>query len=224
MMRPHGIMFHHFCDAHYPHGQGAISAADLRRIIQYLGPEKILPARDWLRRATANQLRPWDLCLTFDDNLRCQYDVAVPVLREFGLTAFFFVYTSVLRHNPDPLANTLSMTEDHLRDLHAEGHVIGLHSDTHPAQIGYLPPTLQELEYQTNFDELTRICGQPPLAMSHPSNSYNPHTLRILRKMGIKLGFRDNTDEGRFSELEFPRESHTTLMSRMSGTAACVAA
>ena len=38
-----------------------------------------------------------------DDNLRCQFDVALPVLKRFGLTAFWFVYTSVLQGNVEPL-------------------------------------------------------------------------------------------------------------------------
>lgn len=310
-MRPHGIMFHHLWDDHHPRAQGAVSANDLRRLLEFLGPEKILPAHEWLRRAIGGNLRPWDVCLTFDDTLRCQYDVAVPVLRHYGLTAFFFVYTSVLRGNPERLeiyrhfrttafanvddfyaaffravgasahavdvvrqldgfdagtylagfpfytradrtfryvrdevlgpakyfavmdrmmadarvdigqvAAGLWMTEDHVRELHGEGHVIGLHSDTHPTRLGEISPAGQEREYQTNFDELTRICGEPPVAMSHPCNSYNPHTLRILRKLGIKLGFRANMAEGRFGELEWPREDHANLMQRMGGIAA----
>lgn len=308
-MRSHGVMFHHFHDAHHPRGQGAISAADFRRLLQFVGPERILPAQDFLSRATAGRLRPHDVCLTFDDNLRCQYDVALPVLREFGLTAFFFTYTSVLRGTPERLeiyrhfrttsfdnvddfygsffaavnaspykadlargldgfeparylagfpfytgadrtfryvrdevlgpakyfavmdqmladarvdiaqvARDLWMTEDHVRELHADGHVIGLHSDTHPTRVASLSPAAQEAEYQRNFDDLTRICdGQPPVAMSHPCNSYNPHTLRILRKMGIKLGFRANMEEGAFGPLELPREDHANLMKRMVG-------
>jgi peptidoglycan/xylan/chitin deacetylase (PgdA/CDA1 family) len=306
-MRPHGIMFHHFRDARHPDGQGALSAGELRRMLEYLGPDRILPARDWQARAVNNALRPRDLCLTFDDNLRCQYDVAVPVLREFGLTAFFFVYTSVLRGNPERLeiyrhfrttrfatvdqfyaaffaalvrsdhkelvveglasfnpqtylagfpfytegdrrfrfvrdqvlgparyvavmdrmlaaagvdlaqvTADLWMTPDHVRELHAAGHVIGLHSDTHPTRVADLSPLSQEREYQTNLDDLTRLTGETPTAMSHPCNSYNPHTLRILRKLGVKLGFRANMQDGPFGELEHPREDHANLLQRLA--------
>src|SRR4051812_45501260 len=102
-MLPHGVMFHHFHDATHPAGQGSISAGQLRHMIESIGPARILPAREFLWRAQHKTLRPTDICLTFDDNLRCQYDVALPVLREFGLTAFWFVYTSVLQGNVESL-------------------------------------------------------------------------------------------------------------------------
>ena len=92
----HGIMFHHFFDDLHPRGQGAMSAEELDRLIDHVGPGDVLPAREWQRRAEAGALGPADLCLTFDDNLRCQFDVALPVLRRRGMTAFWFVYTSVL--------------------------------------------------------------------------------------------------------------------------------
>lgn len=306
-MRPHGIMFHHFWDERHVRGQGAMSAAEFRRMIEFLGPERILGAREWMERAVGGVLRPWDICLTFDDNLKCQWDVAVPVLREYGLTAFFFVYTSVLRGVPERLeiyrqfrttefsdveafyqgffaalnaslykaeveaglegfeparyldgfpfythedrrfryvrdqvlgpakyfavmdgmmahagadpaemAHGLWMNEEQVRTLDREGHVIGMHSDTHPTRVSDLPPGAQEEEYRRNFEELTRILGKAPEAMSHPCNSYNAQTLRILRKMGVKVGFRANMTEGRFGELEWPREDHANLLKRMA--------
>ena len=90
---PHGVMFHHFFDARHPAGQGAISAGQLADLIAFLGRDRILPAAEWQRQAEAGTLAPDALCLTFDDNLRCQYDVALPVLRDEGLTAFWFVCT-----------------------------------------------------------------------------------------------------------------------------------
>ncbi len=310
-MRPHGIMFHHFWDDRHVRGQGAIGGGEFRRMIEFLGPERILPATEWVRRAVGGTLRPWDICLTFDDNLKCQWDVAVPVLREYGLTAFFFVYTSVLRGVPERLeiyrqfrttgfegveqfyeaffaavsgspygaeveggmeefdpstylsgfpfytegdrrfrfvrdqvlgpakyfavmeqmlvaagvdvaeaARGLWMSAEQVRALHGEGHVIGLHSDTHPTRVADLSPGAQEAEYLRNAEELAAITGEMPVAMSHPCNSYNAQTLRILRKMGVKVGFRANMAATQFSELEWPREDHANLMLRMAGQAA----
>ncbi|MFQ5806996.1 MAG: polysaccharide deacetylase family protein, partial [Phycisphaerae bacterium] len=96
-MQPHGIMFHHFHDDRHPAGQGSLSADDLAALIRFLEPGRFLPAREWLRRAVAGTLDNQHLCLTFDDNLRCQYDVALRVLGDFGLTAFWFLPTSALQ-------------------------------------------------------------------------------------------------------------------------------
>lgn len=86
-------MFHHFTDLKHPAGQGAISAEELRRIIEYIGPENILSAHEWLERVRTQSSLEGKVCLTFDDALRCQLDVALPVLKEFDLSGFWFVYT-----------------------------------------------------------------------------------------------------------------------------------
>lgn len=93
----HGLLFHHFHDVSHPVGQGSISGEDLHEIIDRIGRRHFLDAGDWMERARAGRLQPTDLCLTFDDNLRCQYDVARPVLDAAGLSAFWFVYTSPLK-------------------------------------------------------------------------------------------------------------------------------
>lgn len=300
-------MFHHFCDARHPAGQGALSGDELLKLIAHVGRHNILPAHEWYWRATSGLLRPHQICLTFDDALRCQYDVALPILQANGITAFWFVYTSVIEGNIEPLevyrlfrttafscvdafyeaffaavaqsdhgrqveqamkqfdpagylkgfpfytdndrrfrymrdevlgpdryhdvmqrmmdnagfdvrqaAQQLWMTSAMLRELHAGGHVIGLHSHTHPTRIERLSPADQWRQYKTNFDSLTRILGQEPRTMSHPCNSYNADTLAILRRLDIRLGFRANMEQGTASELEFPRQDHANLLAQMN--------
>ena len=70
-------------------------------MIEFLGSKSILPAREWLALAIRDGLGENDLCLTFDDSLRCQYDVALPVLEDYGLTGFWFVYSSVFEGRVD---------------------------------------------------------------------------------------------------------------------------
>jgi len=101
-MFPHGIMFHHFFDAHHPRGQGAIDADTFDRLIARYR-DRILPPDEWLRRAKAGLLRDTDVCLTFDDALRCQVDVALPVLRARDIQAFWFVYSSVFEGGAETL-------------------------------------------------------------------------------------------------------------------------
>ena len=100
-MTAHGVMFHHFHDeANYIKSQGSISARELRELLEYYKTKgrdnagyKLLPAGEWQRKALENRLQPDEVCLTFDDGLKCQYEVAYPVLKELGLTAFFFIPT-----------------------------------------------------------------------------------------------------------------------------------
>lgn len=91
----HAVMFHHFTDHRHPCGQGAITAETFDAMLDFLGPRNILSAEEWTARFAAGTLGTDHLCLTFDDALRCQIDVALPVLEARGLTAFWFVYSSV---------------------------------------------------------------------------------------------------------------------------------
>lgn len=90
-------MFHYFHDGlkHKP-SQGSISKTQFENILKKVGAEKILPAKEWAHKAEKGLLERDDICLTFDDGLRCQYDVALPVLRKYKLTAFWFVNSSTL--------------------------------------------------------------------------------------------------------------------------------
>jgi peptidoglycan/xylan/chitin deacetylase (PgdA/CDA1 family) len=92
---PHGLMFHHFYNEDHPRGQGAISADDLHRIIDHYGADRIVSPEEWLHLFSRQELRDHHVCLTFDDALRCQIDIALPVLLERKVAAFWFVYSSV---------------------------------------------------------------------------------------------------------------------------------
>lgn len=312
-----GLMFHHFHDTgrdgregRHAAGQGSIDAVELERLLNFVGRDRILPAREWQRRAIAEALEPGDLCLTFDDNLLCQYEIALPVLRKFGLTAFWFVATAVLQGHlsrvelyrtfrvrcfatPDEfyqeftaaamqsepggrvrqmlgrfdpagylrefpfytegdrrfrylrdevlgpeayhrlmdqmirarglrlkeLAVGLWMEDRHLLELHASGHVIGLHSHTHPTRLSSLRMPEQRREYHANFNYLSSLLGEPPLSVSHPCNSYDQSTLRILREMGVRVGFRSNMASGFDGPLERPREDHINIIHEMRSCA-----
>ncbi len=295
-------MFHHFTGQGHARGQGAIDADEFRRLLLHVGPRNILPAEEFLTRHVQGTLASQHTCLSFDDNLRCQYDVALPVMRELGLTAFWFVYTSVLQGRPErlelyrqfrtqyftdveafydaffkrlhllpdagrllaqldrfvpgmylaeypfytdndrrfrftrdellgpkayesfmdamivehgvrptELAGGLWMDEACLEQLHHEGHVIGLHSHTHPTRLARLSPAEQRQEYEQNFYLLAALLGERPRSMSHPCNSYDTHTLHILRDLGVQLGFCSNA-AAPGTPLEMPRDDHANVL------------
>jgi peptidoglycan/xylan/chitin deacetylase (PgdA/CDA1 family) len=82
-------------------GQGSITDVEFEEILRYVGPERILSPRDWLARVKAGTLQSTDICITFDDGLRCQFEVALPVLNRLGLQSFWFIYSSVLNGRAD---------------------------------------------------------------------------------------------------------------------------
>lgn len=312
MVRPaasvaHGIMFHHFHRTGEKCAQGSITADDFADMIEAIGRKNILPAEEWYNRAIQGKLTPEDICLTFDDTLLSQYDIARPVMKAYNLTGFFFVYSSVCMGNIEnleiyrlfrteyfdtlaefynefekavdahlpavnlakcmrdfrpeeylknfsfyspedrrfryirdevlgnenyarvldamiaahglskkALAQHLWMNNDCLRTLSGEGHMIGLHSFSHPTRLCEFPLATQREEYQKNYAHLQHTIGTPPVAMSHPCNSYGPETLDILRALPIHVGFCAHMGEVKNrSLLEFPRQDHADIMRKI---------
>ena len=304
---PHGLMFHHFHGPGFTPSQGSITTDTFVRIIDhYSETHTLLNATDYLERASDGRLNERDVCLTFDDSLRCQFELALPVLKQYRLTAFWFVYSSVVTGNIEmlevyrryrseffddidtfyqaffsaidesyyansvdaklkeysprtylaefsfytdndrkfrfirdhaideaayqsvmdammaksgtsaqQLAKGLWMDADHLRTLHSEGHLIGLHSHTHPTTLAKMSADQQRNEYANNQQILTDILSSTPVTMSHPCNSYSDITLAVLSSLGIRLGFRSNMTSGFDSSLEHPREDHAMIVKRL---------
>jgi peptidoglycan/xylan/chitin deacetylase (PgdA/CDA1 family) len=101
---PHGIMFHHFHhEGDRPYAKGSITSSEFQRIIEYIGLENILPADVWLKKAINSELCEKEVCITFDDSLKCQMEIAYPLLQKFGISAFWFVFSSVFNGNVNHL-------------------------------------------------------------------------------------------------------------------------
>ena len=98
---PHGLMFHRFRKNQESNSwQGALSPEEFEKILLYVGIDNIVSPQDWMSRLKNNSLDKQDLCITFDDGLRCQMDIALPVLEKYNLQAFWFVYSSVFEGTP----------------------------------------------------------------------------------------------------------------------------
>ena len=100
----HGIMFHHFHDnGIHTKGQGSIDKDDFYKMINFIGRNNILDAEVFYEKLKNNKLKNNEVCLTFDDAVRCQIDIALPILEELKIKSFFFVYTSMFKDKPDNL-------------------------------------------------------------------------------------------------------------------------
>lgn len=310
----HGIMFHHFHSERHYQGQGSISGFDFEKILQFIGLDRILEPHEWIKRLNVGLLTDQDVCITLDDGLLCQLEIALPVLEKYNLKAFWFVYSSVFEgelgskfeiyrvfrskffENIDEfysdffarifrskfadgarkatdgesvkkhskifpfysvndikfrfirdrvlgqrefelimdamirerglslidLSENLWMSDENLAYLNELGHHVGLHSHSHPTALADLSYEDQYEEYTKNRDHLQRVCGNIPLAMAHPVDSYDEHTLEILKVLGIQCGFRSNVfpknNQGSLnkSKYEIAREDHMNIVRMMA--------
>ena len=304
---PHGIMFHRFQDSKNKNAvTGALTSKNLRKLINFIGRKRILNPDEWISKLNKGNLEKKDVCLTFDDGLKSQIKVALPVLEKFNIKAFWFIHCNTLPNNFDKseifsilivkkfkkykkfidkflkyiniepkifeskkfkkyyneetsLYNFYSKTElkyKFLRDiyyprkkfenivenffkdfklnvkdfykntwlnkkdlvkLNKKGHMIGMHSFSHPYRMSSLTRKKQKVEYTKNFNYLKLILKKRPLAMSHPLDSYNKYSLKILKDLGVLCGFRSHakTFKGlkiNHSTLEMAREDPANIL------------
>jgi len=311
----HGIMFHHFHDDKlHTKSQGSISRDDLYKMIKFIGKKNIINADIFFDKLRNNKLKKNEVCLTFDDAIKSQVDIALPVIEDLRIKSFFFVYTSIFEGKPDLLEvfryfrmnffdsvdqfylnfyeildenlsdffkskkmkissikrrcphysyedikfrlirdiyldktqyekimidmmkerkfkfekfySILFFNKDDLKKIDALGHLVGLHSHSHPTSLEKLNYDKQKNEYKKNLSLISKILNKPHNKieyMSHPCGSYNANTLKILRELNISLGFKQtmkfeperNMKKINNSLLEIAREDHSMIFKRM---------
>ena len=309
-------MFHHFHgDNIHTRSQGSISKDEFYKLINFIGRNNILDADVFFDKFKQNKLKENEVCLTFDDAIKCQIDVALPVLEDLKIKSFFFVYTSMFEGKPDNLEvfryfrmnffdsveefyinfynvfnkdldvflnlnnetikntkvkfpyytiedikfrlirdkylkkeeyekvmfnmireknfepkkhySNLFFDKNDLISLNSLGHLIGLHSHTHHTLLESLSYNEQKSEYHNCISIISNILGKTKDTikyMSHPCGSYNNHTLEILKKLGIELGFKQimtiepekGMNKVNNSFLEIARQDHAEIVKRMS--------
>jgi peptidoglycan/xylan/chitin deacetylase (PgdA/CDA1 family) len=114
----HAIMFHHFHGPDHLPGQGSIDASELEQLLDFVSDGfDLIGAEEWEDRVQRGQLEPTQICLTFDDALLSQFDVAAPVLKKRNISAFFFVYSSVFKGGIEPLEVYRAFRMNHFDDI-----------------------------------------------------------------------------------------------------------
>ncbi len=100
----HGIMFHHFHSEDHTERSGSMSADDLDRMLDRLQNDYHVVDPEEFQTGVQNRtIDDKSIVLTFDDGLKCQIDVAMPVLESRSLKGLFNIYTGVLENSPPPL-------------------------------------------------------------------------------------------------------------------------
>ncbi len=84
-------MFHHFSGPTDPgYAKGSLSSEQFLSVLKGIDTDRLASPNVFRESYFDNQ---GDVCVTFDDNLKSQLSVAIPVLEKLGLKAFFFLYS-----------------------------------------------------------------------------------------------------------------------------------
>ncbi len=118
--------------------------------------------------------------LTFDDGWRSQYTYAFPVLKKYGFTATFFIYTDVIGSN-------YFLTWDQVRLMNNEGMTIGGHTESHP----YLPdihdPAVLRKEIIDGKHIIENQIHQSIYLFAYPFGHYSDQIIQVVKEAGYDI-------------------------------------
>jgi peptidoglycan/xylan/chitin deacetylase (PgdA/CDA1 family) len=127
--------------------------------------------------------------ITLDDGYRSAYEVAYPILKKYGFTATFFIYTDFVG------ASRNAITWSQLREMKADGFEIGSHTLSHAD----LTQQREGEAFRVYQDRIEKEIGdskriidkkltQDTMTFAFPFGRYNATVLRICRQMGYNTG------------------------------------
>jgi peptidoglycan/xylan/chitin deacetylase (PgdA/CDA1 family) len=154
-------------------GYSVISTADLSEFLAF-------------RRAIPSKA----VVINLDDGYRSTYDLAYPILKKYGFTATFFIYTAFIG------ASKNALTWDQLKAMKADGFEVGSHSVTHAdlskkmageTENEYLARVRQELLLSKQI--LDDKMNQNTQYIAFPYGEFNPAVLKLCEETGYRVGF-----------------------------------
>jgi peptidoglycan/xylan/chitin deacetylase (PgdA/CDA1 family) len=153
-----------------------LSPATFRRQLELIKASSlpVVSVNQW--RSMAKPLR--GLVPTFDDGHLSNFELALPILSEFGFGATFFITAG-------RIGKADAMSWPQIRALHSAGMEIGSHTVTHRP-----PATLSERELRYELLESRRILedglGASITSVSSPTGFFNP----LMRKVAKETGYQ----------------------------------
>lgn len=119
------------------------------------------------------------IILSFDDGWKDQFKYAFPILKKYGYTATFFVFTNSIDHK-----SFFSLNQ--LKELLAAGMTIGSHSRTHPylTQITNQDALWREINDSKTL--LEDLLGVRIHEFAYPFGAYNDTIVAMAKKAGYR--------------------------------------
>ncbi len=125
-----------------------------------------------------------------DDGYRSAYDIAYPILKKYGFTATFFIYTSFIG------ASKNALSWDQLRTMKADGFEVGSHSVSHV-------DLSKKMKVESDKEFLARIkrelllskqilddkLNQNTQYIAFPYGEFNQVLLKLCEETGYRVGF-----------------------------------
>lgn len=185
------LMYHRVCpdDEWRPSGY-AVAASVFREQLRYLSRARYYTPRlsEVLWRGGADRTdgrRP--IVLTFDDGYADTFEVAFPILREFGFTAAVFPVLDLDRRfsawGAQPIMRAPLMTPGSMREMEAAGFEFGSHTMTHPRLTGVGEVELAD-ELSRSREVLASLVARPLPVLAYPFGDVGAREKRAVQRSG----------------------------------------
>ena len=174
----------------------AISPTDFRAEMQALRDSgiEVIGMSDFLAwRRGEKSLPPKAAVITIDDGYRSGYEVAWPILKEFGYPFTMYIYTEYVKGGK--LAGGGSMTWEELGEMRDAGVDIGSHSLTHRSLTATKgrSPEEQAAWVRAELVESKKILeeklGIPIRTFAYPYGHQNDRVREIAKEAGYEAAF-----------------------------------
>ena len=120
--------------------------------------------------------------LSFDDGWKNQYIYAFPLLKKYGMTGTFFIFSNPIdSHKP----HWMSWAE--VVELGRAGMEIGGHSRTHPILTKIVDDALLDKEISGSKKIIEGHLGHPMLAFAYPFGAENGETEQAVTRAGYTI-------------------------------------
>lgn len=157
------------------------------------------------RRAGGGVPEPGMAAITFDDGMRNNHAIALPILREYGIPATVYVTIGFI-DGTSPWVGTegdgAMMDVRELRELVAAGWELGAHTMTHP-DLSRLDYEACRREIEQSRDELAQIAGTRVETFAYPFGRYGPEAVAAARDSGLLAAV--TTGSGSWERYEITR-------------------
>ena len=128
------------------------------------------------------QLPSKPVILTFDDGTASQFSNAVPVLNQYHFKAVFFIMTVSLNHS-------IYMSDERVKTLSDDGHIIGCHTWDHHNVTGYNDDDWK-IQFENPKHQLEKITGRPVKYFAYPNGLWNEKAIEELKNYGFAAAFQ----------------------------------
>ncbi|WP_199139062.1 polysaccharide deacetylase family protein [Pedobacter sp. ASV12] len=150
------------------------------------GYHTILPDQLYAYLNTGAPLPSKPIMLTFDDTDLDQFTVVRPTLQKYGYKAVYFIMTVSIGKKGKFVDY---MSADQIKQLAAEGNVIGSHTYDHKNFKKYAGKDWEE-QLDKPTKKLEEITGKKMTEFAYPFGLWNAEGIPELKKRGFRMAFQ----------------------------------